>query len=156
MLIVNLNIFTNVARALRQDIKGVKMKCCQNYFYLINSKVKRILGLMFYRKYMFFADCIQFGNINEARFWIGAKYGTHRVDIIMIINNGNKNFVIFTLILLEPRSKNFRFFSAESAAKGTDSRKLLARSSSTRLDSPYKNIFSVRLTIFQQFTMLLY
>ena len=48
----------------------------------------------------------------------------------------HKNHKIDTLILLEPRLRNLRFSKVDRAAMGMDSRKLLARSNSTRLLSP--------------------
>ena len=48
----------------------------------------------------------------------------------------HKNHKIVTLILLEPRLRNLRFSKVDRAAMGMDSRKLLARSNSTRLLRP--------------------
>ena len=50
--------------------------------------------------------------------------------------HGNKNDKIVTLILLEPRLRNLRFSKVDRAAMGMDSRKLLAKSNSTRLLKP--------------------
>ena len=53
----------------------------------------------------------------------------------------NKNDKIVTLILLEPRLRNLRFSKVDRAAMGMDSRKLLARSNSTRLLNPVNEFY---------------